>query len=292
LLTASSLLRDPHAVLIYTLNSRGGFTPHDVEEYVLDARYPGYRMSRESPRATRDQVKREHPEFFDKDGNSIRSNWSPMSSYASIHEQKMKRGLHLSSSTVLARRQFLSDSATTTTPSVLLSPAALAQLQSLAAQKNIVLLINEGTASSAEVFASALHDNGRTVALIGTKTYGKGLVQHTFPMPDGGGLRMTVAEYLTPALNHVTHVGGAQYDRWTGAWVGGGIHPDLVCDSRQGIPANVGADLCVGMALDALEEADSLFRSSGMLTVGRRGGVDDSSQVRRAVQMSVVQNDF
>ena len=63
-----------------------------------------------------------------------------------------------------------------------MSPAALAQLQSLAAQKNVVLLINEGTASSAEVFASALHDNGRTVALIGTKTYGKGLVQHTYRM--------------------------------------------------------------------------------------------------------------
>lgn len=41
MLTASSLLRDPHAVLCYTMNSRGGFTPHDVEEYVVDTRYPG-----------------------------------------------------------------------------------------------------------------------------------------------------------------------------------------------------------------------------------------------------------
>jgi len=42
------------------------------------------------------------------------------------------------------------------------------------------------------------------------------------------------------------------------------------------------------MALDALEEADSTFRQSGMLSVERRGGVDDGSKVRRAVQMGVV----
>jgi C-terminal processing protease CtpA/Prc len=118
-----------------------------------------------------------------------------------------------------------------------------------------VILINEGTASSAEVFASALRDNGRTVALVGAKTYGKGLIQHTFPMPDGGGLRLTVAEYLTPALQHVTNVGGARYNA-NGDFVGGGIQPDVLCPSNQGIPGNVGADICVGMALDALEDAE------------------------------------
>jgi len=288
MLTAASLLRDPHTVLTYTMNSRGGFTPHDVEEYVLDKRYPGYLLSRESPSVTRNQVMRESPELFEND-----MNWSPMSSYASIHEQKVKRGLHLPS-TVNARKQFVNGGITAELEgtSIPMSQAALEQLQSLAAQKNIVLLINEGTASSAEVFASALHDNGRTVALVGTKTYGKGLVQHTFPLPDGGGLRLTVAEYLTPALHHVTHVGDAQYDRVTGEWIGGGIHPDLVCDSRQGIPSNVGADLCVGLALDALEEADSTFQESGMLAVKRLGGVDDGSKVRRAVQMGVVKDDF
>jgi C-terminal processing protease CtpA/Prc len=43
--------------------------------------------------------------------------------------------------------------------------------QQLGKQKKIVVLINEGTASSAEVFASALHDNGQIVALIGTETF-------------------------------------------------------------------------------------------------------------------------
>ena len=296
MLTAAALLPDPHAVLCYTMNSRGGFTPHDVQEYVLDQRYPGYLLSRESKSVTLQQVKREYPELFAKnkngDGGSLsRDNFSPMSysSYASIHEQKVKHGLHLPSTTTRARKLWVSGGSSIIADSnAASSAAAWEEMRHLAAQKNLVLLINEGTASSAEVFASALHDNGRTVALIGSRTFGKGLVQHTFPLPDGGGLRMTVAEYLTPALHHVTHVGGAQYDRITGDWIGGGLQPDIVCDSRQGIPGRPGADLCVGVALDALEEADSSFRSSGMLMVERRGGVDGGSRVRRAVQMGVV----
>jgi len=63
-------------------------------------------------------------------------------------------------------------------------------------------------------------------------------------MPDGGGLRLTVAEYLTPSLQHVTKVGSAKYDS--------GVKPDIRCEA-SGIPKNVGADLCVGVALDVLE---------------------------------------
>ena len=48
-------------------------------------------------------------------------------------------------------------------------------------------------ASAAEVFASSLHDNGRA-SLVGTKTFGKGLIQHTFPMPDGYVVRLGVKE--------------------------------------------------------------------------------------------------
>jgi hypothetical protein len=57
------------------------------------------------------------------------------------------------------------------------------------------------------------------------------------------------------ALHHVTNVGDANFDRSTGEWVGGGLQPDVFCECRQGIPRNVGADFCVGMALDALEDA-------------------------------------
>jgi len=118
-------------------------------------------------------------------------------------------------------------------------------------EKKIVILVNEGTASSAEVFISSLRDNGRTVALVGAKTFGKGLIQHTFPTPDGGGIRLTVAEYLTPKLQHVTNVGGARFSS-SGNLVGGGVTPDIFCETK-GIPTNTGADLCVGIALDALD---------------------------------------
>ena len=235
MLTASTLLRDPHAVLCYTMNARGGFTPHDVEEYAVDKRYPGYLLSKESQRATLDQVRRESPGMFEDSGVA----WDPPSSFASLHEQVTKRGI----------RRVSYDS----------GDPSLRRQQ--AAQKKIVLLINEGTASSAEVFTAALHDNARVVALVGTKTYGKGLIQHTFPMPDGGGLRITVAEYLTPSLQHVTHVGNARFDRETGSFVGGGIRPDISCESK-GIPGNIRADLCVGEALDALEEASAMDESS------------------------------
>jgi hypothetical protein len=247
MLTASTLLRDPHAILCYTMNARGGFTPHEVEEYVVDKRYPGYVLSKESRRVTLHQVQRESPAMFEANGAVA---WDPPSSYASLHEQATKRGIRRisyeqSNFDPLVRQQRL-------------------------AQKKIVILINEGTASSAEVFTAALHDNGRTVALLGTKSYGKGLIQHTFPMPDGGGLRLTVAEYLTPSLRHVTHVGGAKFDRETGEFVGGGIRPDIFCQSKQGIPGNVRADLCVGEALDALEE-DDVNNSNAIQSPGIQG---------------------
>jgi C-terminal processing protease CtpA/Prc len=248
MLMASTLLRDPNLVLCYTLNSRGGLTPHAVEEFVVDSRYPGYLLSREPKSVTLKQMKLQSPELLE--------NWSPPSSYASLREQSVTRGLHTRPGMgVHWTNNWVEESSDWN-----LAPSALLQLQQQASQKNIVILINEGTASSAEVFASALRDNGRVVALVGSKTYGKGLIQHTFPLPDGGGLRLTVAEYLTPSLKHVSHVGGAKYDPRTGAYVGGGIWPDIVCDSKQGIPSNIGADLCIGMGLDALEEADTTVR--------------------------------
>lgn len=262
MLTASTLIRDSHAVLCYTLNSRGGFGPHDVEEYLVDQRYPGYLMSSESKWVSLNQAQKENPDYFEDGG----ARWSPPSSYASLHEQTAKRGLHRASYTNVGLRDG-SDTAMSISPlwlqqhnTAAASKAANTHNDQLLAQKNLVVLINEGTASAAEVFASSLHDNGRTLAVIGTNSYGKGLIQHTFPMPDGGALRLTVAEYLTPALHHVTVVGNARFDQFTGDQVGGGIKPDLRCASKQGIPSNVGADLCVGMALDVLEEAESEIR--------------------------------
>jgi hypothetical protein len=236
LLTATSLLYDPHAVLCYTLNSRGGFTPHDVEEFLVDTRYPGYLLSSESPNMLLESRKHALEE------------WTSPSSYASFHEQRIKRGLHVAYQTYPTSPLVYNAASFSTNDDVIHQKA----------QKKIVLLVNEGTASSAEVFASALRDNGRTVAVVGTQTFGKGLIQHNFAMPGGGALRLTVAEYLTPKLQHVTKVGNARYDPNTGVFVGGGIRPDVYCPS-EGIPSNIGADYCVGKALDILGTAQQSY---------------------------------
>lgn len=246
---ASSLLRDPHDVICFTMNSRGGFMPHIVEAYIFHPKYPGYLLSEESKDVTINQVKTENPAFFDQSG------WSPPSEFASLREQYIKRGIKKGSNNQFHMKydDILVDMSS---PSLPLSVSAdnMIRYKYKELQKPIVVMINEGTASSSEVFASALHDNGRTVALIGTKTYGKGLIQHTFPLIDGGGLRITIAEYLTPALQHVSRIGSALYDPISKKFIGGGIQPDIICDSIHGIPTNIGADLCIGMALDVLDE--------------------------------------
>ncbi|KAL7509764.1 hypothetical protein ACHAXN_006734 [Cyclotella atomus] len=242
MLTASTLLRDPHSVLCYTLNGRGGFRPQENMEYIIDKNYPGFFLSSEPKTVAIDQVRREHPEYLE-DG------WSSPTSYASLRELKETRGLKPAHAFIYnsdneLRTSMNTDDVFTTNNNRRIDLDKIAETLNRSSQKKIVILVNEGTASAAEVFASALHDNGRTVALVGTDTFGKGLIQHTFPMPDGGGLRLTVAEYLTPTLSHVTKIGGARYDS--------GIHPDVRCESKQGIPKNIGSDICVGVALDVL----------------------------------------
>jgi carboxyl-terminal processing protease len=61
----------------------------------------------------------------------------------------------------------------------------------------IVVLVNEGTASAAEIVSGALQDNGRAV-ILGTQTFGKGSVQTVIPLEDGAALKLTTAKYYTP----------------------------------------------------------------------------------------------
>lgn len=62
----------------------------------------------------------------------------------------------------------------------------------------LTLLIDEGSASSSEIFAGAMQDNGRA-RLVGRRSFGKGLVQEPFNFTDGSGVRITVARFHTPS---------------------------------------------------------------------------------------------
>lgn len=82
----------------------------------------------------------------------------------------------------------------------------------------LAVLVNENSASASEILAGAVKDR-KAGTLIGTKTYGKGLVQTMMPLPDGSIIKMTTAEYLTPNKTSIHGIG---------------IEPDVVIENTNG----------------------------------------------------------
>ncbi len=72
--------------------------------------------------------------------------------------------------------------------------------------KPMVVLINEESASASEILSGALKDHKRAL-LVGETTFGKGLVQRILKLPDGSGINLTIAKYLTPNGNDIGHKG-------------------------------------------------------------------------------------
>ncbi len=70
----------------------------------------------------------------------------------------------------------------------------------------VVVLVNEGSASAAEILAGAIQDNGRG-KIVGTKTFGKGTVQQLSPLPQGTSVKITIAKWLTPKGNDIDQKG-------------------------------------------------------------------------------------
>lgn len=72
--------------------------------------------------------------------------------------------------------------------------------------KPLVVLVDGGSASASEILSGALQDNKRAT-LVGTKTFGKGLVQSVRGLGDGSGLAVTIAKYYTPSGRDINHAG-------------------------------------------------------------------------------------
>lgn len=72
--------------------------------------------------------------------------------------------------------------------------------------KPLAVLVNGNSASASEIFAGAIKDYEMGV-LVGTKTYGKGIVQKIYPLHDGTAVKLTVSKYYTPKGNNIHEIG-------------------------------------------------------------------------------------
>ncbi|MBR6223618.1 MAG: S41 family peptidase [Lachnospiraceae bacterium] len=72
--------------------------------------------------------------------------------------------------------------------------------------KPVAVLVNGNSASASEIFAGAMKDRG-AATIIGTTTFGKGIVQRLIPLDDGSGIKLTVSKYYTPSGNEIHKVG-------------------------------------------------------------------------------------
>lgn len=70
----------------------------------------------------------------------------------------------------------------------------------------VIILINQNTASASEILAGSLKDNCN-YKIIGTKSYGKGVIQTIYSFSDGSGLKVTTEEYFTPNHNTINKIG-------------------------------------------------------------------------------------
>lgn len=71
----------------------------------------------------------------------------------------------------------------------------------------IVILVNENTASASEILTASVRENNENVKIVGTTTYGKGIIQTLFKLTDGSGIKLTTNAYYTPNHNEIHKVG-------------------------------------------------------------------------------------
>ncbi len=102
----------------------------------------------------------------------------------------------------------------------------------------LVVLINGNSASASEILAGAIKDYGKGT-LIGTTTFGKGIVQRILPLTDGTALKLTISSYFTPNGNNIHGIG---------------IEPDIECEFDSDAYYNEGVDNQLQRALQEVED--------------------------------------
>ena len=93
----------------------------------------------------------------------------------------------------------------------------------------MVVLVNGGSASGAEILAGALQDNKRAI-LVGSRTFGKASVQSVLDLGDGYGLKLTTARYYTPSGKRIDKIELSKTQKSTSTIEVGGIMPDIVIE--------------------------------------------------------------
>jgi carboxyl-terminal processing protease len=108
----------------------------------------------------------------------------------------------------------------------------------------LVVLVNGNSASASEILAGAIKDYG-IGTLIGTTTFGKGIVQRILPLTDGTALKLTISAYYTPNGNNIHGIG---------------IEPDIACELDNEAYYNDGID---NQLEKAKEEMDKMLSENG-----------------------------
>lgn len=140
----------------------------------------------------------------------------------------------------------------------------------------IVVLVNDGTASAAEIIAGALQDHDRAV-VVGSPTFGKGLVQTLFPLGEGVALKLTTARWFTPSGRTIQRIAKNEEDQATQAAMA------VVSDTILGAPDVESTD-------SALKQRPIFHTDAGRVVRGGGGIVPDL--VIRPDSLTTAERDF
>ncbi|MEM4408321.1 MAG: S41 family peptidase [Candidatus Caldarchaeum sp.] len=112
----------------------------------------------------------------------------------------------------------------------------------------VVILVDESTASAAEIFAGALQDY-KVATVVGLRTFGKGAVQKVERMPDGAIIKFTVAHYYLPDGESIERV-----ENERGEQIGGGVVPNVLLNKKDVLPKLGDPDPLLGKGVAVILE--------------------------------------